>query len=487
MLRQKNQKEYRTKHCKFSKKCVDSVKSSLGYLGGDWWRDDVTNEDIYSNSLMFNFVFRKQELPKRCIEGYEYLYAKFLAHLKTKRSRIHPLKVEAVVKSIVKNTSRVKWAKVNGLRYLGNKSIWSNKETNYYNLSYTIFIEMVDWLVAEGYAVKHQGSGGDGYINTTNLLILSDNFIELCCGKGVPKVMEPTLRFENKYNIVIHKRVNKVSYPREIKPEERSQVDKLDTVLSAYNESLEQRQINVCGYDIPEIYFRRIFNEGLDSGGRYYDQGQFLGKSKEERSTTLIDGEGTVSLDFKHLHPSICYELKGIDLKGKDPYKVEVECSINTTLVNAWMEEYKVGTTPNYKRNLAKLALLCMINAKSKSSCMSAITQEIHKDKSLLNQGKRRFVGIYDVKVKALVDALYEHNKEIKEYFYSGHGVVMQNFDSRMIEYCIKVFLSEEEVLIPVHDCIVIKEGLTSFGLDTMEDAYGKVLGSSMNCKIEIE
>lgn len=458
----------------------------------EWWRLDNNLSMLYDNCVTFSYSFRQDTLPDRCVNGYEYLCDEFLAYMSTIRQRVHTNKIRFVVKATVKNISRTKHHKTNGIKYVGDKMFWVNDITNPDRLSYNIFIEFIDWLVDCNYVTKYAGSGGAGFINTTNLLVISENLLNICIGgdsiiNKQPLQMEDCLLSKKRGNIIIHTKVKKTQVPREILPEERDEVENLDDVLEAYNNSLENSTLSINGHDIPELHFRRIFNDSLNGGGRYYDQGEFLSKSKEERATTLIDGRSTVSLDFKHLHPSLCYELKGLELGDKDPYNVPVVFKQNNTVMNAWMEECNKTVTPNTSRSLAKTALLCMINAKTKKSCMSAISNEIKNDKNKRDQSKRKFVGVYDVEVKTLVDSLLEHNKEISEYIYSGHGIVMQNLDSKMIDYCISVFLGEGQVLIPVHDCIVVREDLKGSGLDAMEDAYEFVMKTKLNCKIEEE
>ncbi len=463
------------------------IRGLRGEEGICWWKLDYKLELLHKYAPTMCFEFRSDTLPKRCVYGYNYLCETYLLYLRTCKSRIHVDKVKNIIKLMVKNISKVKWCKSTALRYVGDNKQWSNVKVNPDKLSYSIFKEFIDWLSVKGYVTKYKGSGGCGYINTTNMLVCSNEFINLCTNKINPNEIEKELQFRNKDNIIIHQEIKGVKYPREILPEEEKQVNDLDKVLIAYNESLENRTISVCGHEVKEAFFRRIFNENLDKGGRYYDHGQLLSRSKEDRATTLIDGEATVSLDYKHLHPSICYELKGVPLGDKDPYGIVPIFYLDKDEMKQWRQQYNIKRHPNVGRNLAKVALLCMINAKDKKSCMAAISQEINSDHRKVDGSKRKFVGVFNVEVKNLVDALYQHNIDIKEYFYSGHGVVMQNLDSKMIDYCIRVLLEDDEILIPVHDCVIVRKGISDHSHDTMLDAYEHVLGSRMNCKVEVE
>lgn len=71
-------------------------------------------------------------------------------------------------------------------------------------------------------------------------------------------------------------------------------------------------------YIIP--WLRRIFNEKLDYGGRFYGEYQQL--PSDFRQRILIDGEPTAELDYKSIHYGIMYALEGVHFFG-DPYEVE--------------------------------------------------------------------------------------------------------------------------------------------------------------------
>ncbi len=55
---------------------------------------------------------------------------------------------------------------------------------------------------------------------------------------------------------------------------------------------------------------RRVFKGDFESGGRFYCAAQSLNKA--ERATIQIDGEPTIELDLKSLHPRLLYNLEGL-------------------------------------------------------------------------------------------------------------------------------------------------------------------------------
>lgn len=66
-------------------------------------------------------------------------------------------------------------------------------------------------------------------------------------------------------------------------------------------------------------WLKRIFNERLEYGGRFY--GNYQNLPSRERERILIDGEITVEPDYKAIHFHLLYALEGLQFVG-DPYLV---------------------------------------------------------------------------------------------------------------------------------------------------------------------
>lgn len=226
------------------------------------------------------------------------------------------------------------------------------------------------------------------------------------------------------------------------------------------------------------IQIKKIFlRSSFDLGGRSYTEKgevQSMPNIKNEvssRSNITIDGEPTVELDYKCLHPSICSELEGYAVGDHDFYDVDLG-----------------GYTKSQIRPFAKIALLIMINARDKSSARSALACEIAAD-------RRRPVEYQDFscfhddpsKIREIIDKLEELNSFISDYFYSDKGVLLQNYDANIIDDINNHFLSKGEVVIPVHDSIIIKKRYLEEGMMVMRKAYKDNLKTDYNCNISIK
>ena len=100
----------------------------------------------------------------------------------------------------------------------------------------------------------------------------------------------------------------------------------------------------------PPPPMQRIFNKTMKRGGRFYAMGNSWQniKSQARRSLT-IDGEAVVELDFKNLHPAILYAEAGAEMHG-DCYAID-----------------------GWPRKLVKVAMLTLINAKTKAAARLSI------------------------------------------------------------------------------------------------------------------
>lgn len=67
-------------------------------------------------------------------------------------------------------------------------------------------------------------------------------------------------------------------------------------------------------------WLRRLFNENMNLGGRFY--GHYQQIPSADRKRIRIDGEATVELDYKSLHIALLYALEGLTVT-RDPYLID--------------------------------------------------------------------------------------------------------------------------------------------------------------------
>lgn len=205
--------------------------------------------------------------------------------------------------------------------------------------------------------------------------------------------------------------------------------------------------------------------------------------SKEDRKVITLDGEETVELDFKALHPRIAATIDGIELdKDFDPYQIEL-----------------TNVDPVVSRYLGKWAVLILLNTGmsvnqnggfSFNSARKALISKL-KERKEINFDKRELtIGGVVYKLPAYIDysevmsKCLERNDYIRLWFHESSGLVLQNYDSRIMDMIIGRFNEMGEIVIPVHDSIVVKRRLESKAKEIMFGCFTQVLGSNHNCII---
>lgn len=332
------------------------------------------------------------------------------------------------------------------------------------SVSFTYMMKVFEWLEESKECVINRGGEID-FVNlitgeikrTQSSLILSESIIE-----DMQKYKEDKfIKLEN----VLELR------DKDKKPmvfEKRAFENKVIKTLNKYNNNSRKFIVASGSGTVYDVQAKRIFNETFDSGGRMYlENGSIQGINKEDRPELTIDGERTIELDYKALHPSILYDYIGVECSLKDPYGIHIE-----------------GYDKSVLRDLAKIAILIVFNCKSRSSAIGAFNKEIATALDL-NDLKKTGRAPYHIKSGELIDAMMELHEPISHYFFSGIGSQLQKADSDVMEYITDVFAQSLKLAIPIHDSIIIKESDSDLGFEVMQRAYLDVVGTDMNCKIE--
>lgn len=445
-----------------------------------WYHNQTMNRLYKYNSIFMNFTFRNKSLPKRCVSFHKGFTDEVYNHLKFKGDRVSKLKIKVVTKHLIKHVSRLKFHKKYAITYTRNPKYWREYGDN---LSWVYMDKVIDYMVDIGVAHNFTGGIRNGVTEIASILIINPEFIDKCNGKveftsGIDECL-----LQPKLPLVEIRNEDKIE--RKPTKEERIEVSNMATVVEEYCNLLSKKTVSINGISVPELFFRRIATVDLDHGCRWYDDGTIQQEDATSRSSVLIDFESTVEVDYSSLHFSLAAEELKLDLKGKDPYMFPFEISVDYGAIEQWKMDYGFDKKYDPLRNLKKMALLTMFNAKSEKSAISAISKALRDDYRKEESVKRKFVGLSNVPVTDLVAKLRESNKEIESYLMTGVGLRFQKLDSEMITYCIKKFMEVGEVCIPIHDSIVVKFSQKSFAEKCMIDAYEHVMGSKINCKVK--
>lgn len=196
----------------------------------------------------------------------------------------------------------------------------------------------------------------------------------------------------------------------------------------------------------------RIFSNGsFDQGGRFYG-GWWQGIPREFRKHIRINHNITRECDFSGIHINFLYAQKNMDIPFHDPYH---------------LDGYPVGT-----RKVVKRSLLTMINAKDKPSALKSLRRQIADKEMILPDGIN--------KIEEIIAPFEKKHEAIKEYFFSGQGVFLQKWDSRIAEEIMYSLANNRIPALPLHDSFIVSEHQERGLRAIMREAYDKIVGRSV-------
>lgn len=189
----------------------------------------------------------------------------------------------------------------------------------------------------------------------------------------------------------------------------------------------------------------RVFNDGRwDRGGRFYG-GPWIRLSKELRALIRIDGEPVVELDFKSLHPRLCYHLEGSPLApDEDPY------DLGPRFAGVRREDVKVAFNK-----------LIAVRRGGK------VREADGEDGPVLPDG---------ITYRKLLQAIQRKHQAIRPWLRRGRATELQNIDSRIAEKVLAYFTFRGRPVLPVHDSFIVAESDEARLGETMILAYRGVL-----------
>lgn len=345
-------------------------------------------------------------------------------------------------------------------------------------VSYTYTKSILDWLHWSGRAELHKGRVLDWHMVNGKRSPLEVVSSKLILGEELADKMK---EYCDKRKILTARSVVEVR-----DKDKKAVVKKLGEyqkeivgVLNHYNELTRTVTIAV-DEDVFDIQLKKVYsNESFEDGGRNYIMGSNVSQDmmkRDIRPKITIDGEATVELDFKALHPRLAATIEGVELnKDFDPYSIEL-----------------VDYDPKVARYFAKWATLILLNTgiDFEKGRFNVRRAQQALSKALREDGKQQ--GFIDsglcpkyIDLKGVIAAVLERNDYIRLWFHEPRGLLLQNIDSRIIDLVIGHFNKLGEIIIPIHDSIIVKESYLDEGINTMIGCFEQVMGSSYNCIVE--
>jgi hypothetical protein len=278
---------------------------------------------------------------------------------------------------------------------------------------------------------------------------------------GIEVVSESVIELRDKDGNVVPKRL----------PERQKELVKL---LTRFNYKLIDSELkiedNKYSVQVKKIYNNSSFNEG----GRIYMSGAGLSEmiNRQNRLKLEINGEPTVECDYAQLFPRIAADLVGVTLdESFDPYGISIS-----------------GYKPSVIRSLAKVGLMCLFNCKDEEGATFALIKEMNQSwmKEQIDEAKKSGEWPEFPIARRVIEALVERNSYIHSYFFSDSALDLMAIESTMMDYIIERVMSDDQIMIPIHDSIIVQDKYKDKAISIMERAYDVVVGGN-NCVVRIK
>lgn len=233
--------------------------------------------------------------------------------------------------------------------------------------------------------------------------------------------------------------------------------------LEKYDDSKEP----VIRLRLGDKHVYRVFSGGdtsLRLGGRFY--GPFwVGCPSVMRKYITINGNPTIELDYKGIHIQLLYALRGINYAAlkDDPYNLICK-----------------PPEKDPDRDFNKLILLTAINATKETKARDSVYKQMWKKDELEKYNLTDKAPI----IKKLKQ-LKEKHAPIADDITSGKGLMLQYYDSCVIEQLMQYAARTNTPILTVHDSVICERHKADLILDKMWQYFTDLLIKEIGLKID--
>ena len=259
-------------------------------------------------------------------------------------------------------------------------------------------------------------------------------------------------------------------------------------VLKEYNRLLSQTHVDIANLEEPYVprkrynkvtktydetkiainqskkFVRRVFSRNSwKANGRFYG-GFWQLVGSDYRQHIRINGETTVELDYKSLHPNLLLILEGLE-PSTDVYGLG-----DTPIV----DRYDLDT----QRSIVKLAVLMLLNTDDIEKAYNAL---IAKFATPPEDPVDIKADLTREEFNSYLDAFIMHHPSLEKYMGKDEGISLMYQDSLIVEELIRNFTAREIPILCVHDSIIIQEKYLDLARVEMKKATVKLLGVELD------
>ena len=259
-------------------------------------------------------------------------------------------------------------------------------------------------------------------------------------------------------------------------------------VLEDYNRLLSQTHIDIANLEEPYVlrkrynkvakiydetkiainqskkFVRRVFSRNSwKANGRFYG-GFWQLVGSDYRQHIRINGEITVELDYKSLHPNLLLIQEGLEPST---------------------DVYGLGDTPivdrydlDIQRSIVKLAVLMLLNADDIEKAYNAL---IAKFTTPPGEPIDIRADLTREEFDSYLDAFIMHHPSLEKHMGKDEGISLMYQDSLIVEELIRNFTAREIPILCVHDSIIVQEKYLDLARVEMKKATVKLLGVELD------
>jgi len=197
--------------------------------------------------------------------------------------------------------------------------------------------------------------------------------------------------------------------------------------------------------------YHRVFNSDFEHGGRWYGHG-CLAIRRHQRRFIQINGEPTVELDFKSLHPRMTYDLESIPTPEDGLYSYP-------------------GCKPGKPaRKVRKILFNTLLNANTERKGIGGAFSSLNEDHG---------IEVTRDEIEAIAAQLKAYHAPIKHHFGSGIGLHFQFLDSEIAQAILLDLADAGIACLPVHDSFIVARQHEASLLELMMYHYRAKMGST--------
>jgi hypothetical protein len=462
--------------------------------GQEWDLNSIFINTVYQTKSTNCYISMRDTFSDPINNTAELIYKVVEQNLKRKGKRVYRDAIRFSCCWLAKHLHRMLKNKHNGIKYhRANKTyIKVNKQNKLDGLddlktpTCRNLINCIDILAEEGYGYTFKGFKNNLFDKTMlSLFLPTSKLIDFL----TPETIIEEFVEQKLVNLVEVRDKNKQTILEEFYRQEWIvDIKRSESILEKHNQLILDTKITIDQVPLDGLQIMRIHNDSdINKGGRLYDNGTWTTMKSSHRKGVVISGYKTKTLDISHLHPSLLYAKKGVDMKDFNPYG-GIDLPIDLTLVNEFKEYYSLE---NYDplRNLAKLALLIMINANNDYEAIQAIDRKLSLNFSLggtVFEDEMKFIGLPRKCGKLVIDQVKKHNHLISEFFCTGIAKDLMRLDSDIILETLDVLVDKKICTLPLHDSITFADIYLDEAERALRNAYLKVVGSCLNYKVTL-